>query len=216
MGDVIDLHERRRARLAGAPRAVAFHFDLACPFAYLAAESVDRLLPGVAWRPTAPELPRPGARGERRARALRRAQALRLPLQWPERLEDQDPAGAMRAAAWAAAQGRGGAFALAAGRLVFGGGFELADPELVTEAAAAAGLPPGAALRAAADDRWDGSLRREARRLRALGATALPAVRVGPRVFCGEEPVAAALAASGAEARPAGRGRPGRITPLAG
>ena len=46
----------------------------------------------------------------------------------------------MRAAHYASEQGRGAAFVLAAGRLAFCGGFDLDDPELLAEAAAAAGI----------------------------------------------------------------------------
>ena len=58
---------------------------------------------------------------------------------------------AMRVAHYAAQQGRGGAFVLAATRLAFAGGFDLDDLEILTEAAAAAGL------------RLDGCLQRRAR-----------------------------------------------------
>ncbi len=46
----------------------------------------------------------------------------------------------MRVASLAAERGRGAAFVLAAGRLAFCGGFDLDDPEILAEAAAAAGL----------------------------------------------------------------------------
>ena len=42
---------------------------------------------------------------------------------------------AMRVAHYAAQQGRGGAFVLAATRLAFAGGFDLDDLEILTEAA---------------------------------------------------------------------------------
>ena len=56
--------------------------------------------------------------------AEERAAALRLPLEWPERWPMPVPA-AMRVAHYAAQQGRGGAFVLAATRLAFAGGFDL-------------------------------------------------------------------------------------------
>ena len=70
--------------------------------------------------------------------AEERAAALRLPLEWPERWPMPVPA-AMRVAHYAAQQGRGAAFVLAATRLAFAGGFDLDDLEILTEAAAAAG-----------------------------------------------------------------------------
>ena len=60
---------------------------------------------------------------------------------------------AMRVATYAAEQGRGAAFAIAAGRLAFCGGFDIEDPDMLAEAAAAAGLEVAEALDAAKDDR---------------------------------------------------------------
>ena len=108
------------------------------------------------WRPatgdalaggrTAPD-PRDAAA---RAAAERRAAALRLPLVWPERWPGSG-SGAMRVAALAAERGRAAPFVLAAGRLAFCGGYDLDDPEVLAEAAAAAGLALDDALRAAGD-----------------------------------------------------------------
>ena len=63
----------------------------------------------------------------------------------------------MRAAAYAAEQGRGRDFVLAAGRLAFCGGFDLDDPEILAEAAAAAGIPLEDCFHAAGDPRRDGA-----------------------------------------------------------
>src|SRR2546421_631355 len=53
MGDLIllgdRLEERSALRLDG--RRSAFYFDLACPFSYLAAERIERLLGAVEWVP---------------------------------------------------------------------------------------------------------------------------------------------------------------------
>src|SRR5947209_13719758 len=75
MGDLIVLADRfadRSRPIASAP--VAFFFDLACPFSYLAAERVERLLGDVEWIPSAP-VAAPSSRmpdsAERDARALR-------------------------------------------------------------------------------------------------------------------------------------------------
>lgn len=63
MGDLILLNERRglSARAAcGRPaaRRTAFFFDVSCPFSYLAAERVERLLGRLTWIPaTAVALP---------------------------------------------------------------------------------------------------------------------------------------------------------------
>ena len=100
----------------------------------------------------------------------------------------------MRVASYAAERGRGAAFALAAGRLAFCGGFDLDDPDSLAEAAAAAGLDLEESLRAAADRRRDGAMEAAARRLLAVGADRLPALRVGRSLFWGDSQVAEAVA----------------------
>jgi 2-hydroxychromene-2-carboxylate isomerase len=92
MGELVTLSDH--ARLAGAGARLAFYFDLACPFSYLAAERVERLLGEVQWIPVSPlATVRPGgalepgaAAGSEAARAAAERQALdlRLPLVWPE------------------------------------------------------------------------------------------------------------------------------------
>src|SRR5215218_8608914 len=208
MGDVIRLAERRAAREAreaghrSAPARVEFLFDLCCPFSYLAAERVDRIFDDVIWTPASTSAlccgslaAGPEALADYRSSAERRAAELRLPLIWPERFPDEVPA-AMRAASYAAEQGRGAAFVLAAGRLAFCGGFDLDDPELLAEAAAAAGVGLDGCLRAAGDRRRDGAMEAAGRRLLAVGADRLPALRVGRSLFWGEDQVAEAAAAA--------------------
>ncbi len=121
------------------------------------------------------------------------AVALRLPLVWPERFPA--PArGAVRAAAYAAEIGAGARFALAASRLAFCGGFDLEDPEILAEAAAAAGISLNDCLRAAGDLARDGQLHATARGLRSQGIRRLPAIRVGDHWFHGDTALAAASA----------------------
>jgi 2-hydroxychromene-2-carboxylate isomerase len=205
MGDVISLADRRARRTGeqgsrkGTPTA-AFHFDLACPFSYLALERVERLLPGVSWRPTIADSLHRGdpwaddeAGAAARVTAERRAMELRLPLSWPAE-DTRSARGAMRAAHHAAELGRGFEFALAAARLAFCGGFDLNDPEVLAEAAAASGIPLEACLGAAGDVARDGPLEASGRRLLAAGATRLPAIRVGRVLHCGEAQVAQAAA----------------------
>jgi len=207
MGDVISLDARRSARLAmgeGRPSRmkVTFFFDLASPFTYLAAERVDRLFPALEWRPALTEALHAGdplsAAADREAAqtaAESRAGQLHMPLVWP----DGYPAGApvaMRVAALAAAEGgRAAPFVLAASRLAFCGGFDLDDPEVLAEAAAAAGLGLPEVLAAAGDRSRDGEIEATALRLLAQGATRLPVLRVGRTLFCGEGRIAEAAAA---------------------
>jgi hypothetical protein len=158
MGVVIELKDQLadRSRPRGGSRA-AFFYDLACPFSYLVAEGVERVLGEVEWIPAPAVALDGGAVWTRfeamRALAEREARAVRLPLVWP----DGFPANtrhALRAAAYAGENGAGASFALAAMRLAFCGGFDLEDPEIIDVAAAAAGclsravwpppaIPPG-------------------------------------------------------------------------
>jgi 2-hydroxychromene-2-carboxylate isomerase len=113
------------------------------------------------------------------------AASLRLPLVWPDRFPAERP-GAMRAAAHAAETGAGARFALAASRLAFCGGFDLEDPEILAEAAAAAGVPLETCLAAAGDPARDAELHATARGLLSHGVLHLPAIRIGQRWFDGE------------------------------
>ena len=205
MGELIDLALRReavqrRARGREAVRAQLF-FDLSCPFTYLATERVERAFAHVTWTAASSETLQRRSLADDvvmvdrlRGAAESRAAALRLPLVWPEGFPKQVPA-AMRAASFAAEQGRGGAFVLAAGRLAFCGGFDLDDPEILAEAAAAAGIRLDECLHAAGDARRDGAMEAAGRRLLAAGADRLPVLRIGRSLFWGEQRVGAAAAA---------------------
>jgi len=207
MGELISLAERRAARAeAHAPPArprVSFFFDLASPWTYLAAERVDRRFADVRWQPAIGEA-LPGARelaSQRRA-AEQRADELQLPLVWPEA---QPAAGrsAMRVAALAAEHGRSAEFVLAASRLAFCGGYDIDDPEILAEAAAAADLGLDECLRAAGELRRDGPMEQAALRLLAQGADELPVLVVGRSLFCGAQRLPEAAAAfSGRRAAP--------------
>jgi 2-hydroxychromene-2-carboxylate isomerase len=186
MGQLIVLSERRadRSRPLHTDRP-AFFFEVACPFSYLAAERVERLLGDVEWLPTAPLPGRSSLPPAARAQAELRAAELRLPLSWPDHFPAAVP-GAARAAAAAAEDGCGGRFALAAARLAFCGGFDLQDPEILAEAAAAAGMPLERCLEAVGDESLDLGLEATAQGLAARGVHVLPAVRIGRRWFSGE------------------------------
>src|SRR5205085_12038062 len=102
-----------RARRRARPGA-AFFFDLGCPFSYLAAERVERLLDDVEWVPVA-GLTSPDDLASRVA-AERRAVELRLALVWPDPFPPRARA-ALRAAVRAGQLGAGAQFSLAAARL---------------------------------------------------------------------------------------------------
>jgi 2-hydroxychromene-2-carboxylate isomerase len=211
MGELIRLAERRQARRPHArgrtrPVRAQFLFDLSCPFTYLAVERVERAFDDVVWTAASATALRRGslATDEAALAAVQvaaevRAAALRLPLVWPETWPADVPA-AMRAASYAAENGRGAGFVLAAGRLAFCGGFDLDDPEILAEAAAAAGVGLDGCLAAAGDRRRDGAMEAAARRLLAVGADRLPALRVGRSLFWGERQVAEAAATARASA----------------
>jgi 2-hydroxychromene-2-carboxylate isomerase len=207
MGELISLAERRAARAeAHAPPVrprVSFCFDLASPWTYLAAERVDQRFAEVRWQPAVGEA-LPGARdlaGQRRA-VEERAAELQLPLVWPE-AQPAAARSAMRVAALAADRGRAAEFVLAASRLAFCGGYDVDDPEILADAAAAGDLGLDECLRAAGELRRDGPMERSALRLLAQGADALPVLIVGRTLFCGEHRLSEAAAAfSGRRAAP--------------
>jgi 2-hydroxychromene-2-carboxylate isomerase len=173
-----------------------FYFDLASPYTYLAAERADRMIAGLRWLPASSDALGCGAATGERERALveERAAQLGLPLVWPA-VAPVHRERAMRIASLAADRGCGSAFVLAASRLVYCGGYRIDDPEILAEAAAAAGIGLDEMLQAAGDIARDGPIEETARRLLAAGATCLPALRVGSRLFCGEARLAEAAAA---------------------
>jgi 2-hydroxychromene-2-carboxylate isomerase len=213
MGDLIYLSDRLadRSRPERSARA-AFFFDVSCPFSYLAAERIERMLGEADWIP-ASSTALTGGDGRlpaaARAEAERRAAELRLPLVWPDRFPT-DLTAALRAAAYASKVGEGARFTLAASRLAFCGGFDLDDPEILAEAAAAAGITPEDCFAAIGDATLDEPLEATARGLASRGVRQLPAIRIGRRLLAGERrlPEAAALiyapAQVGAPLAPAG------------
>jgi 2-hydroxychromene-2-carboxylate isomerase len=199
MGQLVELRQRRVIfRPAPGERAV-FFFDVSCPLSYLAAERVERRFGGAEWvavdGATVRGAPPSRWQEDLLRRAALRAHALRLPLVWPDRFPTPAPR-AQRAAAFACEIGAGPAFALAASRLAFCGGFDLEDPETLAEAAAASGVPLDGCLAAAGEAWRDNELRATAEALRRRGVGELPAISAVGRLHGGE----AALAAAGAAA----------------
>jgi len=193
MGSVTSLEAHRLSRVRQAtaarqllPRATLF-FDLCSPYTYLAAERADRLFAGLEWLPASSDvLNRGEPDGDGLCPAIERARLLGLPLVWPED-RPYRVRGAMRVASLAAERGCAAGFVLAASRLAFCGGFDIDDPEILAEAAAASGIGLDDALQAAGDVARDGAIEDAGRQLLAAGAHRLPALRVGHLLFCGEE-----------------------------
>ena len=175
----------------------AFYFDLASPWAYLAAERVLQLLPGpLEWQPIlARELRaaesfeafRCAADAEAsRENIERRAHGLGLqPLRWPEPFPF-DSSLAMRAATYAKSIGRVVPFAQAAFRQAFAGGHDLEQADFMLIAAAACEMHPQAVLRGTELRSVREQLVSATRAAVAAGVEDVPAVRIGERVFSGE------------------------------
>jgi 2-hydroxychromene-2-carboxylate isomerase len=195
----IDSHRATAASRRGPRTSLrpAIYFDLASPYTYLAAERAERLFGGLRWLPAFSAQLAGGAAVDDRDRALvaERAMLLGLPIVWP-----MGPpvrvVGAMRVAALAAEGRRGAEFVLAASRLMFCGGFDIDEPEILVEAAGAAGIELDEMLGAAGDAGRDAEIEDAGRRLVAAGADRLPVLTVGRRMFCGEDRLSEAAAAA--------------------
>jgi 2-hydroxychromene-2-carboxylate isomerase len=175
----------------------AFYFDLASPFAYLAAERVLHALPAPAeWQPVlASQLS--GAerfdafrceqeRDVFAAEVERRARELGLqPLRWPHPFPF-DSALAMRAATYAKSIGRVVPFAQAAFRQAFAGARSLEHPDNVLIAAAACEMHPAAVTRGAQLRSVRDQLAAATAHATQLGIREVPAISVGERVYGGE------------------------------
>jgi 2-hydroxychromene-2-carboxylate isomerase len=193
----------------------AFYFDLASPFAYLAAERVlhvfsdppTRARINAEWQPvlacelsSAESFEAYRCRTEEevfRAEIERGARALGLqPLQWPNPFPF-DSALSMRVATYARSIGRTVPFAQAAFRQAFAGGHNLEQIDFVLIAAAACEMHPAAVLKGAELR----SVREQLSAATALaaqaGVTDVPAVRIGEQVFVGEHAVEEAAAYAG-------------------
>jgi hypothetical protein len=201
MGELIHLATRRAARNRHALELPpAFFFDVSDPLSYLTAEHVERSLGEVEWIAVDGNVLSDRASCDLtalREHAEARARALRLPLVWPDTFPVVGTC-ALRAAAYACEIGAGAQFALAASRLAFCGGFDLEDPEVLTEAAAAAGVPLDGCLEAAGECSRDDDLAEMAHAVRAHQVFELPAVTIGGRWFTGD---AALLGAGVVQAR---------------
>jgi len=187
----------RRRQSPRASMRAAIYFDLASPYTYLAAERAERLFPGLRWLPAYSEALGCAGRVDDHERGLvaQRAAVLGLPIVWP-----MGPAarvvGAMRVATLAAESHRCAEFVLAASRLMFCGGFDIDEPEILAEAAGVAGIELGEMLHAAGDAGRDDEVEDAGRKLVEAGADRLPVLTVERRMFCGEDRLSEAAAAA--------------------
>jgi 2-hydroxychromene-2-carboxylate isomerase len=197
--------------LQRVPERAAFYFDLASPYAYLAAERISGLfteaeLEQPEWRPILvgalmKEFGRtPWGLGPDREREMaeveRRAAACGLPpIVWPEPLPTNSLM-AMRAATFAKQTGRTVSFALAAFRQAFAAGRDLGDPDNVMIAGAACELHPRALLKAVATNGVKEELRRATEEAAAAGVRGVPTAVVNGRVFWGDDRLQEAVEAA--------------------
>lgn len=191
-------------------RAV-FYFDLVSPFAYLAAERVSGLfteagLEQPEWQPVLlrglhrahgrEPWPLGPEREAGMAAVQRRASARGLPpIVWPDPWP-ADTLAAMRVATFAKQTGRTVSFALAAFRQAFAAGRDLGEIDNVLIAAAACELHPRALLKAVETAGVKEALREATDAAAAAGVRGVPAVRVGERVFWGEDRLEEAVEAA--------------------
>jgi 2-hydroxychromene-2-carboxylate isomerase len=183
-----------------------FYYDLGSPYAYLAAERIQRVLPvvpvwqpillGGIWKETGG---RSWATTDKREEGIaeieRRAGRYGLlPLRWPDGWPNNTLT-AMRAATFAQQTGRAVAFSLAAFRQAFAAGKDLSDIDNVLIAAAACELHPTAVLKAIEMQSTKDRLREMTREAYERGVRGVPTVAVGSELFWGDERLEDAAAA---------------------
>ena len=193
------------ARAADRLTVARFLVDVGSPYAYLAAERIEAVLPGPGvWEPIllggvfratgGGSWALTDARADGIEEVERRALAYGLPpVRWPEPWPG-DMLLAMRAATAADLRGAGRAFLLAALRLSFRDGRDLSDPAAVRDAAQTAGIEGDELLAAAADPSVKATLRERTDAAVALGVRGVPTVVVGERLFWGDDQLEAAAA----------------------
>jgi 2-hydroxychromene-2-carboxylate isomerase len=197
-----------------ASSAATFYFDLGSPYAYLAAERVEKVLPGpLAWQPislgalfkltgrSSWSLGDPARRADGMAEIERRAAAYGLPaVRWPEPWPGNYLT-AMRAAVFAQSRGRAREFALRAFRAAFVAGRDLSLAANVFEAAAQAGLDGAEVAEAVREEPIKLALREATDAAYRLGVLGVPTVAVGGELFWGDDRLAQAADRLGAALR---------------
>jgi 2-hydroxychromene-2-carboxylate isomerase len=184
-----------------------FYFDLGSPFAYLAAERLDELLPEpIVWQPvllgglfklngrSSWALGDAGGREAGIAEVQRRAQEYGLPpLRWPDPWPS-DYLFAMRLATFAFQVGRGRELTTRAFRAAFQEGLDLSIPERVLDVAADVGLDREAAAAATSDPTVKATLRAATDAAHARGVIGVPTLAIADELFWGDDRLADAAA----------------------
>ena len=177
-----------------------FYFDLGSPFAYLAAERLDEVLPGqVQWQPVSLggmfklngrsswALGDPERRQAGMVEVEHRAGLYGLPpIRWP----DPWPGNylmAMRAATFAYQARCGHEFTMLAFRHAFQQGIDLSLPANVLAAAESAGLDPAMVEQATQDPEIKLALREATDAAHNLGVFGVPTIAVDSELFWGDD-----------------------------
>jgi 2-hydroxychromene-2-carboxylate isomerase len=179
---------------------LTFYFDVGSPYAYLAAERLDTLLPeSIAWQPVllGGLFKLTGrsswALGDYRRRQAGMAEIERRALSYglpPMRWPDPWPSNylvAMRAVTFAFSVGRGQEVARQALRNAFQRGADLSIPAHVLEAAAHAGLERYEIERAIQDPAIKQALRQATDEAYARGVFGVPTVAIAEELFWGDD-----------------------------
>jgi 2-hydroxychromene-2-carboxylate isomerase len=183
-----------------------FYYDLGSPYAYLAAERMQRVLPiapvwqpillGGIWKVTGG---RSWATTDKRAEGMaeverRAAEYGLMPVRWPDGWPNNTLT-AMRAAIFAQQTGRVVAFSLAAFRQAFAGGKDLSNVDNVLLAAAACELHPNAVIKGISTQSTKDRLRVATRDAFERGVRGVPTLAVGDELFWGDDHLEEAAAA---------------------
>jgi 2-hydroxychromene-2-carboxylate isomerase len=187
--------------------AATFYFDFNSPYAYLAAERIEGLIPDAEWKPiafpivlhqlgrleeamrrdTAPIL----AEVRRRA-AERGLPEVTHPAGWPNHAWSLAP---LRAAVFAGQRGRAPEFSRAAFRKAFAEGTSLAEPAHVSDVAATADLDPGEVAEAIERQDIKDRLKQNTEEALAAGVTGIPTIAIGDELYWGDDRLEEAAAA---------------------
>lgn len=185
-----------------------FHYDLNCPWSWLAAERISGLFAGLdaplpEWRPVAGDrldrdLDGDSTASDAPAQIATRARELglpepRFPREWPSGSRSDD---ALKGVLYAGEAGRIIAVSLAAFRQQFLAGRSLAEPDNFLIAAASCELHPNAISRGIRSRSVGERLEENMREAVALSVRATPSVTVGGEVFTGESALEAAVLAA--------------------
>lgn len=182
-----------------------FHYDLNCPWSWIAAERISRAFSDQAaelpeWRPVSSKR-LGGDHGEFetvRIGVVERTNELgltepRFPVGWPEETESE---AALRGVIYAGEAGRIIAVSLAAFRQQFAAGRSLAEPDNLLIAAASCELHPKAMSKGIDSPAVSRMLEENIDEARALGVRLTPTVSIGGELFEGEERIEDAVLAN--------------------